>query len=202
MIVHRGGLDPMHPLAEDIAAWIDRRVDRPTRARLAAHFAACAECRAELGEACALLDVPVPPLRAAWAPRVGVLAASAAGIAALLLVVPLLREPASVPRYRAPAPAAAPEGIALIEVAEPTSPVPATGEHTFAWRGTGPGALYRFTLTDAQGDVIFTATTARTLVRVPAGTPLTPGHTYYWHVDALLDGVRTATTRVQPLEVR
>ena len=67
----------------------------------------------------------------------------------------------------------------------------------FLWHSAGDAAHYRITLTDEQGDVAWALRTSDTAVALPSEVRLERGRTFYWYVDALLDGARSATTGVR-----
>jgi len=70
---------------------------------------------------------------------------------------------------------------------------------TFRWNSAGDGAFYRVTLTDPGGKVLWTVSTADTALALSTADAvrLEPGKDYFWYVDALLPGARTATTGIQ-----
>lgn len=77
-----------------------------------------------------------------------------------------------------------------VSVADPDSLV-------FRWRAAGANALYVFTLTDEEGNVVFRNELADTTLVLPRSVGLAPGTPYFWLVDALLDGARSTSTGVQ-----
>ncbi len=67
----------------------------------------------------------------------------------------------------------------------------------------GPrNAHYVLTVTDENGDVVWTAETSDTSLVLPRGVDLKSGSRYYWYVDALLDDARSSTTGVREFTIR
>lgn len=176
------------------AAYVDRRLEATDLARVEAHLAACLECRHEVIEVRRLLRRRTR--RWSWVGVAGV------GIAAALLLVlsrsgdqgspgqPPLRGGESEDRD---APVALAPG--------PNAPI-APDSVQFAWRGAAAAVSYRLTLTDEQGDLLWSTQTTDTTVALPGSVPLTNGRAYYWYVDALLPDARSTTTGAHEFRVR
>lgn len=188
-----------HPSAEDMAAYVDGRIAGPDRERIEAHAAACPECRREIAEVTAMLA------RTRRGRRWRILApAGAAAVIALLVFGPLAVEtgPDSPPRFRGPDSSAG-EGPAQIHVASPPDggAVGADGL-TFVWHSGAPGTSYQLTLTDVEGDVVWTVGTTDTVASLPESIELEPASTYHWYVDAPLEHGRSATSGVHSFITR
>ena len=123
------------------------------------------------------------------------LAAAAAVVVAVTIV---LRSPAQVdPVFRGEQvtttfAALSPVGAAVV----------ATDSLVFTWRATESDAHYAFTLTDADGDVVWSTQPTDTTAMLPNDVILEAGEYYYWFVDAFLDGANSATTGVQEFVAR
>ena len=180
-----------HVTTERIAAYLHGGLTLEEREGLEGHLVVCSECRQDLAEASDLTGRS----RARWL----VLAAPIATAAALILFyigVPNGPPPQDETRLRGPA-----TGTELAIV----SPLDGSAAHpdslVFRWRAAGAEAHYVFTLTDAQGDVVFTNNLADTTLLLPRSVGLEPGTPYFWFVDALLDGARSTSTGVQEFGV-
>jgi hypothetical protein len=71
----------------------------------------------------------------------------------------------------------------------------------FLWHSVREEAAYTIMLTDEKGDVVWEGTSRDTSVMLPPEVLLEPGTAYFWYVDALLPGARTATTGIQSFSV-
>ena len=118
--------------------------------------------------------------------------AAAAVLAALLLVPGFPLGPGDdESRIRG----GASEGIALFEAASPgDDEVVGAADLVFIWRPAAGEARYQVTVTDVRGDPVWSAPSSDTLLALDPDVGLIAGETYYWYVDALLDGARSATT--------
>lgn len=186
--------DP-HLDARAIAAYLDRALGDAERQRVEAHLVACAECRDEVAEVAGVLASPRRSWR--WVPLAGL---AAAAVLTLMLVRPgpeqpgggaVVRGPTSVDVRRPAVELVGP----LVRDATPA------GGLTFVWRAVGADAHYRLVVTDERGDTVWTATTADTAQRAPAGGPMRQGRTYFWYVDALLPDGRSAVSAVRELRL-
>jgi hypothetical protein len=96
-----------------------------------------------------------------------------------------------------------PEGNATIQIVSPSeSDTIGAAPLILAWHSAGSNAVYRVLLMDAAGGVRWTANTEDTTAILPDSVALTSGEAFFWSVDALLAGGRSATTRVQTFIVR
>ncbi|MCL7972506.1 MAG: zf-HC2 domain-containing protein [marine benthic group bacterium] len=184
----------------------------PELGKFEEHLVTCADCRDEVRLAAAVREsfeldgtpgLSVQPHDQGMSWRIAWIAAglAAAAIGGLLYLTPLedRASPTAVPVQRE-GPGA--DVDALVEF-DPVRPV--AGEVleqtglTLEWRAASPSALYRVTLTDANGDLIWQDSTRDTLLSIPAGK-VSAGQ-YFWYVDARLPDGRTATTRAQTFKV-
>ncbi len=171
--------------ANDIAAYVVGRLDAAARARIEAHLADCASCRAD---ALAALRVRNRE-RVTW--RWVAPALAAAAVLAVLVLPRAGRERAAPDQERGTRRAAS------VALASPDAgaTVPAT-DLTLIWRASGPGANYRVTVTTEDGARVFDSSTRDTVLLVPVRSLGVATH-YLWAVDAILsDGsVKTSGER-------
>jgi hypothetical protein len=180
-----------HASADDLAGMVDGRLPSARRATVEAHLAVCADCRAELVSASAIVEsVPLPRARRTKWVGPGILAAAAAVVA--ILIVPRATHH-DAPRtvddlaHRG----SSTTGIALVEPASRVG-VPRDSIR-FTWRAE-LGASYRLVVTDSVGVLLFNPTTTDTSVIPPANLRLVPGARYLWYVEALRpDGSSSGT---------
>lgn len=188
--------DPDHTSAAQVSAYLERTLPGADRTRVEAHLAECGECRREVVEISRLLRAR--PRRLAigrWA--------AAAGIAATLVLVvgrlpsgpttPAVQPPGAVQRSGGPE-----EGPEL-SAWGPTEGVSISRDSlVLAWKPDARGsARYRLTLSNAEGAVLWTASTSDTMLIPPPSLILPGGRTYYWYTDALLPDGRSLSTGVQ-----
>lgn len=182
--------ESVHLASEEVAAYLARELDQGPQSRVEGHLSRCALCRAEVAEVAEVVR-SAGPRRTRYTSAAVV---AAAAIAAIVLiqspsdVVPpdgILRD---APQTRA-------ESETRLDVVTPSN-----GESVlldslrFTWRQAGPGALYRFTLTRANGDVLWTESTPDTVLPLTSEAGVRRGEAYFWYVDALLPEGRTTTT--------
>lgn len=176
-----------------LAAYVDDLLPAQERRRVEGHLADCDPCRAELIDVGRL--VHEPRRRTAWRALGVTGVAAAAAIAALLFASRSERPDAEGPVFRDGVVQEGTPGFETLSPA-PDGDVNLVGL-VFRWRAAGPEAFYRFTLTDASGDVVWTGNTQDTEVVLPSAAGLGRGRTYYWYVDALLEDGGSATTGLQ-----
>ena len=183
-----------HPDAEELAAYLSAGLPLVERDRLESHFAHCHVCRAEMLSARKLLrDAP----RSGW--RFAVPAAAA--ILAMLLLNPVREREREAPGgfHEREAPTSDSTTIQAVQPGEGASVAPVHVE--FAWRARGSDPLYRVTVTDVSGGVVWVGETSDTTLAIAAEVSLRPGAQYLWYVDALdVDG-RSATTGIRRFRV-
>jgi hypothetical protein len=189
------GADPplVHPDPEEIAAYLSGGIPRAERESLDTHFARCRSCRAELMSARRLLrGASSRPWR-----LVLPAAAAAAAILALVLIGTLRDRGVQEEDRLRESPSLSPD-LGRIEVVEPGNGASVAPDGlAFSWRARGHQPLYRMTLTDASGGVIWSTETSDTSVALPAEVALRRGQEYLWYVDALdVDG-RSVTSGIR-----
>lgn len=189
-----------HPDAIRIAAYAEGRLGGDDRAAMEAHLAECADCRAEATEVALLLREPAA-LRRRW---IGIPAAVAAAAAAVVLLAGPFRDSSTAgDALRRPGVEADREAVPAIEVILPSAgdPIPMDSAR-FVWHGLGADVLYRFTLTDPSGAVLWERELADTALVLSAETRLPGGGRFLWYVDASLPDGGVATTGVRELRTR
>jgi anti-sigma factor RsiW len=190
-----------HITSEELAGYLEHRLDRESERRVEAHMAECFACRADLVQIRGVLGA-LPATRAdasrhrAW-PRPAWLAAAAlVGVA----LVPLARR-VEQQRTVLPALRAAPNTSTRIAVVEPDSSTPERGVDpervVFTWRAVEGAGTYRITITDSAGTPFFTAATTDTSIAPPSSRRLVHGGSYLWYVDALRNDGTTWSTGVR-----
>ena len=182
-----------HMTPEKLSGYLSRTLAREDRDTLERHLLVCSECRQDLSAAAEM---------ASSGRRRRLLVAVPIAAAALLTVVltttlgsgdppePILRGPQTQ----------APAGFAALVPADGQA-VPADSLD-FRWEAASADAHYVFTLTDADGDVVFTTRTSETRLALPRSVGLVPDAPYFWYVDAMLEGARSSTTGVREFSVR
>jgi predicted anti-sigma-YlaC factor YlaD len=185
-----------HLTSEELAAYLDSRLEATPRARIERHLADCAECRTELVEARSLLDSANirsarsrsvrAPHPAAWLAAAGIVA-----IAFLPLVRQVVRSRDVSSSERATRPAQA-----AIEVVSPPNQRVDVAAAVFAWRPVAGASTYRLTVTDSSGTPLLTVVTSDT-VHIGSDIALHRGGSYLWYVDGLTSDGRAITSGIQ-----
>lgn len=187
------------PSDEDLAEYLDGVIAADARARIATHAVVCDECRAIIGSAPALRDGDATPRRRRL--RGGTSVAALTAAAAVLLV--LLR-PMAAPEDRSLERAPAAEALQFEALQPLDGAVLDRGAARFAWASAAPGAIYRLSVLDPAGELIWSVQTEATSQELPAETAATlvAGRTYYWRVESLLPDLRTSITPLHRFTVR
>lgn len=178
-------------LAEQIAAFIDRRLTDAERLGMEAHLADCVQCRAEVVEVRRLV-LGSSHRRRTYA----MMSAALAIAAAALLVVSTTRHSPTGQSDRVLRGGHA----AVLTAIGPHGTVPRAGL-TLVWSAAGNGAAYRITLSDAAGRSVWASDSRDTSVVVPAVVALSPGTDYFWTVDATLPEGSSRTTTAQSFRI-
>jgi len=168
-----GDARDVHLSIDDVAAYVDRQLERPARARVEDHLTTCGECREEI--------VTVTRLaRSLRTRRQWVMAVPLAAAAVLLLAIipwrgsprvegPVLREPA------------------VTTTIPPTllAPIGAVGAlPRLSWTSVPHADRYGVTVFDSSGAVIWETQVGDTSVAVPDSISVQPGAAYFWKVAA------------------
>jgi hypothetical protein len=184
--------DHPHLTAEDVAAFLDRRLPTTERHGIEEHLAHCARCRAELAAVRKL--VKSGPIPRQLTLRTGL--AAAAVIAFLALTLGRLGSGGTEDRVRT-TPSLTGTGSELITGLQPADgDTVASARPALIWRSIGGEPAYRVTVTEETGKLVWTNTTTDTSV-TPPPTLLFPRKTYFWYVDALRADGRAASTGVR-----
>jgi hypothetical protein len=184
--------DDPHLTAEDVAAFLDRRLTTDEKHRVEDHLAHCGPCRAELLAVRQLVKSgPIPERRAL---RTGL--AAAAVIAFLALTLGRWGSGGTEVRVRATPVTTTSESDVITGVQPADGDTVSTARTALAWKAIAGEPAYRVTITEATGQLVWTNTTTDTSVTVPP-TLLSPHKTYFWYVDALRADGRAASTGVR-----
>ena len=193
--------DPMvftetgHLTPEMLAAYLGQEVSGEERQAVQQHLLTCKECRMDLAEASELGAVR---RRVRWL-AVGVPAAAAAVLAVVLLGPATRGVTDDTPVLRGEQA----EGTVRFEAVSPINEAEVSRDSLlFRWRSEGAQAHYVMTLTDKNGDIVWTTGTSDTTLGLPRDVGLVSGQEYFWYVDALLEGARSSTTGVQDFLVK
>ena len=173
-----------------IAAYLDHQLHGAARERFESHIAQCADCRRAVIDAEELLK----SMRARRGRRgLTILAAAMA----VVLVVRLSGFNADRgQRLRGSAVSTELAGYA------PTGNV-STRPIRFVWSPLAGAISYKLELTDGDARMVWTASTADTLMALPTSVALQSGTNYFWRVDAIAaDGTMrsTATHEFRPMD--
>jgi hypothetical protein len=187
-----------------IERYLAGTLSEPEVEALESHYLTCARCQNELRMAAAIRDV-LPELREAapvtdvgaaalagrWLRRPAGVGAVAAAIAALLAGV-LLLQPAGEESLQHREPIL--ETMAAPRVEAPVGEVGSVAE--FRWAPVASADLYKLTLYDVAGDVVWEVDTRETHVVPPDSLRLKPGALYLWQVDARVDWDRWVSSEL------
>ena len=183
--------EAVHVTTDEFAAYADGTVSTDERVRIDGHLASCLSCAKEL------LALSRLTKRSATRRYIKIVLPAAAAAAIVLVLVnpsntivptdPVLRDGADVTETTVP-----------VEVVTPSSGQQIKrDELRFIWRSLGNQTNYRFTLTTAEGEAIWTTDTADTALAVPSTLSIEPNLSYIWYVDALLLDGTAATTGIR-----
>ena len=169
----RGG----HLTENQLVSFLGHELEAEERHEVELHLARCTECRDELVVVTEILQPGRKDRRIPWR----ILAPVAAAAAAVTLVVAgpwNLVGPDDSPQHRdAPAQASA--------IPTPVAPLGLVSEvEQLVWLGVDGADRYRLTLYDSEGEVVWKATIADTLVQLPDSVVLNTGSRYLWQLEA------------------
>jgi anti-sigma factor RsiW len=190
-----------HLTNDELAAYLDRRLDATAATRVEGHMAGCGVCRAELVDMRSLLASTVSStarLRAArfTRPRQWLAAAAVVVIASAPLMRRAVRSRSdAAARVRS---SLAPPSVAVIAPRERTDGTPGV---VFAWRPVFDASSYRLTISDSSGAPLVARTTTDTTVTAALGTDVQRGRAYLWYVDCLTRDGRTVTSGIRSFSV-
>lgn len=185
-----------HLAAEDVAAFLDRRLTTAERVGVEEHLADCSQCRGEVAAVRRLVNEK--PTRRSFALPVGLAAAAAIVFMLFTVARPDSDRAAARLRTTPSLPADVSERITSVRPADGDS-LPAE-RAVLEWASTGNEPTYRLTVTDATGQLVWTRTTPDTTLTVPRAL-LEAHRTYFWYVDALRADGRAASTGVRRFTV-
>ena len=177
-----------HLESRDVAAYVDRALSPAERDAIEVHLSDCAECRDEV--------VQISRLRRIMNSRRRWLIVAPVAAAAVLAVMLWPSRKPDEPVLRDGG-----EPVLAVTIVAPADSAPAPSRGTkisFTWRSMDSVVSYRFAITDASGDVVWSSTSTDTTAQLPASIQLRPGN-YFWYVDALLPDGRSVASRVRTL---
>lgn len=185
--------DTQHLEPDRIVAYLARELPADELRSAQQHMLECQDCRQDMAEASLLAGDGRPRRWLAIA-----VPAAAAAVALLVMFSGQSPDPdQSITRGLVA------EGVRQFPAVSPAMGASVAGDSVmFVWRSEGRGAHYAVTVTDENGDVVWTIGTSDTTVVPPRGVELTAGRSYFWYVDALLEGARSSTTGVQEFTIR
>ena len=179
-----------HITDEELAGYLDRSLPAGERDQIEGHLADCADCRTEMRVNARLLRPQKK--RKHWYLGSSVLAAAA--LVVLVITNPFSKPTPGEPVLRGPD-APLDESNRLISAIAPEDGGTIDRANLdFVWTPIEANARYRFTLTNALGEDIWSFDTADTSLALPADVSLVDGGSYFWYVDALLLDGRSVTT--------
>ena len=92
--------------------------------------------------------------------------------------------------------------VSLAPVPTPVSPIGSVASvEKLEWSGVPSADLYRLTLFDAAGTVVWSSQTEATSSSLPNSVMLTEGDTYFWKVEARIDWNRWVESELTPFTV-
>lgn len=185
-----------HLTSEELAAYLDGRLDSAVVARLESHMAQCRDCRGEMVAARATLEsaktISRRPLAAhVTRRRAWLIAASVLVVASIPVLQRGLRSRADAIRERATT-----RTSSHIEVVAPEGQPVSAESVTFTWRRVAQESICRLTVTDPSGTALFTLSTPDT-VASSSGRNLQPGRSYLWYVDCLTSDGRSLSSGIR-----
>ncbi|HEY2855584.1 MAG TPA: zf-HC2 domain-containing protein [Gemmatimonadaceae bacterium] len=183
-----------HLTSEELAAYLDDRLDSRSIARLESHLSDCRECRAELVATRALVESSIATTdRRLTAPAIRARTWLAAAAVIAITVLPLIGRSLHSRSDTAPV-RATPERPPAIAVLAPDNRSADAARVTFVWRPVESARTCRLTVTDSAGAPLFTVATSDTVVSPPANGHLERGTSYLWYLDCLTsDGVTVSS---------
>jgi hypothetical protein len=183
--------DTTHLTAEDVAAFLDHHMTATERAGVEVHLADCRLCRDEITSVRRLMRSG-PTVRRVLIPA-GLVAAAAIAFVALTL-----GRGSDLADDRVRSQPTSAEAAGSIATRLPTDgDTISLAKPALVWSPIAGEPTYRFTLTDASGQPLWTNTTTDTSVTLPPQVILQPRETYFWYVDALRANGRAASTGVR-----
>jgi len=184
-----------HLTEEEIGVYVEGVLTKEERQRLESHLAGCSSCLdATVSASGSLQSWRRRGRRKAYMP-----ALAAAAVITLLAVSFSSGDDGRVDpeRFRGAVSALEDESGQSIETVSPAEGGTLLAqEPAFIWRSVEPDAVYRFSLLDAGGDVMWNGTTRDTVLSLTSELLLPPGADYFWYVDALLQDGASATSGI------
>jgi len=183
----------------ELAGYLDHDLAPDERRRVEAHVDQCAACRGEM-VAVSRITHPEPttvsqrPTRRRWWWMPAAAAAVVVGLA-------LPRLTSNAPSPDAPQRARRvtdTDGRARLTIVSPANDITVKAPVVFTWRAVNAD-VYRISVLTESGDPVWIMDVGDTTVTLPDSVSLQRGHAYFWHVDAIGNGIaaQTPTYRLQ-----
>jgi hypothetical protein len=182
-----------HLEVDETAAYVDGGVTGAERARMEAHLAGCADCRAEVADVVRIVrSAGTSRVRAnrVWIP------AAAAAVLALMWVAPHALRQQGQPEHRE-------EAVTMTLAPRPLIPVGLVDTAgAFVWAAVPSANTYRVRVFDAEGTLMWERETADTLAAIPDSISLARERSYYWRVEAQTGFDRWAASELTEFRLR
>lgn len=192
-----------HLAPNDVAAYVDRALTGERRARVEAHLARCAECRAELSDGTRII---ASHPRTRWRNRSLVAACSAVAAALLIFVLPRAMRDSVSQHRESPVTSIVPPVLlsptgARMQLLDRSSP--STDSIVgFTWSSVPHADRYRIRIFDTNGSILLERTSSDTTMSLPADVLLRAGQNYFWQVQADVGFDRHATSELVEFSLR
>jgi hypothetical protein len=182
-----------HLRPDEVAAYADEGLPADVRAKMQAHMATCAECRAEVAD---VLTIVGPERQRQRVKRQVWITAAAAAAVVLLLVWPRDgNQPRETQHREAPVTATvAPRAVAPIGTVD-SAP-------SLVWSSVPYADNYRVRLFDRDGLVLWERETTDTVSSPNGALRLRAGESYYWRVEARTGFDRVASSDLAEFMLR
>jgi len=192
-----------HLAPNDLAAYVDRALTGERRARVEAHLARCAECRAEVSDATQIV-ASLP--RARWRNRSLIAASGAVAAALLIFVVPRATRDSTSQHRESPVTSIVPP-VLLSPTGDRLRLLGGSSARTdsiigFTWSSVPHADRYRIRIFDSNGSILLERSSSDTTMSLPADVLLRAGPTYFWQVQADVGFDRHTTSELVEFSLR
>jgi anti-sigma factor RsiW len=164
-----------HLGVDETAAYVDGGVTAAERARMNAHLAGCADCRAEVADVVGIVrsaGTSRTRVNRVWIP------AAAAAVLALMWVAPRALRQQAAPQHRE-------EAVTMTVAPRPLIPVGSVDTVSgLVWAAVPSANSYRVRVFNAEGTLMWEGETADTVAAIPDSISLARERSYYWRVEA------------------
>ena len=172
-----------HHSSEELAAYLSGKLSQQSRARFESHIADCRACRLETTSARRLLDTSRSQ-RSRWIIPSALAAVGMVAFASMIVRDDGARTGRTVERVGT--------GVETVGMVAPVDGQSVAANPTFTWRAAGNRTLYRLSIADGSGTLVWGVETRDTVVAIPSSESLREGLEYLWTVTATdVDGVQS-----------